>query len=306
MEIRKLDVFCKVVELKSFTRAAEAALLSQPTVSEHIRTLEEELGLKLVDRMGREVEPTPAGQILYDYASRLLRLQQEALQAIARFTGILSGTVHIGASSIPGTYILPGMLGSFCRQHPEVKPFVHISDSRAIAAQVLDGTLDLGLVGAIWNERGLEWTTLFADTLVLAVPPDSPLAAQQSVAIDELFRHPCILREPGSGTRKVLARILDQQGLKEADLQAVAVLGSNEAIKEAIKAGLGMSIVSLKSIAEDVRMGHLAAVLLDNQGSERPISLIQRKNKEPSPVAAAFIAFLQTAAQQESPALDTP
>jgi DNA-binding transcriptional LysR family regulator len=297
MDIKKLDVFCKVVELKSFTKAAEAAQLSQPTVSEHLRNLEEELGVKLVDRLGREVEPTPVGRLLYSHAVRLLRLQQETLQAVAQFNGALSGEVRIGASTIPGTYILPGLLGSFCRLHPAVKPLVQISDSRATAARVIDGTFDLGLVGAIWNERSLEWTALFSDTLVVAVSPGHSLAARPSLAINELCHHPFILREPGSGTRKILARILEQHGFKETDLDDVAVLGSNEAIKEAVKAKLGISMLSARSIAEDVQEGKLAAVSLEQIVTERPIYLIQRKNREPSPVAAVLIDFLRASAE---------
>lgn len=297
MDIKKLDVFCKVVELKSFTKAAEAAQLSQPTVSEHLRNLEEELGVKLVDRLGREVEPTPVGRLLYSHAVRLLRLQQETLQAVAHFNGALSGEVRIGASTIPGTYILPGLLGSFRRLHPAVKPLVHISDSRATAARVIDGTFDLGLVGAIWNERSLEWTALFSDTLVVAVHPRHPLAGRPSLAIEQLGSHPFILREPGSGTRKILARILEQHGYKETDLDEVAVLGSNEAIKEAVKADLGISVLSARSIAEDVEGGKLAAVSLEQVATERPICLIQRKNREPSPVAAVLIDFLRARAE---------
>ncbi len=300
MDIRKLEVFCKVVELKSFTKAAEAALLSQPTISEHIRNLEEELGVKLVDRLGREVAPTPVGRLLYSHAVRLLRLQQEALQAVALYNGALSGDVRIGASTIPGIYILPKLLGTFRRAHPDVKPLVHISDSRTTAAKVIDGTIDLGLVGAIWSERSLEWTALFNDTLVLAVHPRHPLAKQSFVALDQLFHHPFILREPGSGTRKILTRIFEQHGFKETDLREVAVLGANEAIKEAIKAGMGISVLSARSIAEDVREGRLAALPLEQIADTRPIYLIQRKSREPSPVASAVIEFLRATAELDS------
>ena len=301
MDIRRLEVFRKVVELKSFTKAAEAALLSQPTVSEHIRNLEEELGLKLVDRLGREAEATPVGRLLYSYAVRMTQLQQEALQAVARYNGALSGEVRIGASSLPGAYILPRLIGSFCRQHPEVKPVVQISGSRVIAAKIMEGEVDLGLVGAIWNERGLEWTGLFADTLVLAVPPDHPLAARASVALGELANHPCILREQGSGTRKILARMLERQGLREGDLREAAVLGSNEAVREAVKAGVGMAVLSARSVAQDVQAGFLVALALEDATAERPIYLIQRKNREPSPAAAAFGEHLRAAADYETP-----
>lgn len=302
MDIRKLDVFRKVVELKSFTKAAEAVLLSQPTVSEHIRNLEEELGLKLVDRLGREVEPTPVGMVLYRYAVRMTQLQQEALQAVTRYNGDLSGELRIGASTIPGSYILPRMLSSFCSRYQEVKPVVRINSSRTIAAQIVEGSVDIGLVGAIWNERGLEWTAAFTDTLVLAVPALHPLAGAESVKLQDLRDLPFIQREIGSGTRRVVARMFEQQGIREADLQEVALLGSNEAVRESVKAGLGVAIISSRSVAQDVQCGHLVAVPLDDPVAIRPIYLLQRKNRELSPVAAAFVEYLQLAADEEEPA----
>ena len=301
MDIRKLDVFRKVVELKSFTKAAEAALLTQPTVSEHIRNLEEEVGMKLVDRLGRQTEPTPAGRILYRYAVRMVQLQQEALQAVARFNGTLSGEVRIGASTIPGAFILPRLIASFCRHSPDVRPLVQIGDSKTTGARILEGIDDLGLVGAIWNERGLAWTALFTDTLVLAVPPDHPLAARPSVSVTELCRHPCVLREQGSGTRKVVARLLEQHGHREADLHEVASLGSNEAVREAVKAGIGLAVLSGRCIAQDLEAGSLAAIALEERGAERPMYLIQRKNRELSPVAAAFADHLRAAAERDAP-----
>lgn len=299
MDIRKLDVFRKVVELKSFTKAAEAALLSQPTVSEHIRNLEEELGLKLVDRLGREVEATPVGLVLYRYAVRMLQLQQEAVQAVTRYTGELGGELRIAASTIPGAYILPKMLAGFCGQYPEVKPLVRISDSRTVAAQILEGSVDIGLVGAIWNERGLEWTTLCTDTLVLAVPALHPLAEATAVKLEEVLHLPFINREPGSGTRRVVARMLEQQGLRESDLREVAQLGSNEAVREAIKAGLGVAILSSRSVEQELRCGSLVTIPLEDAAAQRPIFLLQRKNRELPPVASAFVEHLRPATDQE-------
>ena len=302
MDIRKLDVFRKVVELKSFTKAAEAALLSQPTVSEHIRNLEDELGLKLVDRLGREVGPTPVGVVLYRYAVRMTQLQQEALQAVARYNGNLSGELRLGASSIPGAYILPRMISSFCSRYREVKPIVQINSSRTVAAQIVEGSVDIGLVGAIWNERGLEWTAAFTDTLVLAVPLLHPLAEAESVKLEELRNLPFIQRETGSGTRRVVTRMFEQQGIREADLQEVAMLGSNEAVREAVKAGFGVAITSSRSVAQDVHCAHLAAVPLDDPDAVRPIYLLQRKNRELSPVAAAFVEHLKQAADEDGSA----
>lgn len=299
MDIRKLDAFCKVVELRSFTKAAQAVQLSQPTVSDHIRNLEEELGQKLVDRLGREVEPTPVGQLLYSYATRMLRLQQEAVEAIVHYSGQFVGNLLIGASSIPGTYILPAIVGMFHQQYPQIKTIVHVSGSRAIAKKVLDGEYDLGLVGGIWNERGLEWQALFHDTLVLITQPGSALIDRQPIPVSELLAQPFVLREQGSGTRKNIAHILENKGYKESDLREVAQFGSNEAVKEAVKAGVGVSMLSRRSVAEDLQRGTLVALSLADLSGERPFYLVTRKNRALQPSVSAFASHLRAAAEQE-------
>lgn len=296
MDIRKLDVFCKVVELKSFTRAARAVFLSQPTVSDHVRHLEEELGQKLVDRLGREAEPTPAGRLLYDYASRILRLQQETLEALARFGGRLSGETTIGASTIPATYILPALVGTFRAAHPEVTVSVRISGSHEIARKVLAGEYDLGLVGAVWNERGLDWTELFTDTLVLVARPDHPLAGRGPVTLDDLCGQDYVGREPGSGTRKVIGALLEAAGRRETDLHQVALFGANEAVREAVKAGVGVSMLSRRSVAADLAAGTLVEIFLVGVSGERPFYLLRRKNRQLPPSAAALAEHLVAAA----------
>lgn len=299
MEIRKLEVFCKVVELKSFTKTAEAVLLSQPTVSEHIRSLEEELGQKLIDRLGREVEPTPVGSLLYSYAIKILRLQHETLQAVEQYSGHLSGRITIGSSTIPGTYILPALINTFRKLHPEIKATIRISSSRVIARQVIDGEFDFGVIGAVWNERSLEWSEVFTDALTVAMPPDHPLAKKKSISTKALLNEPFIFREQGSGTRKVISQMLESQGIKENQLQEVAVIGSTAAVKEAVKSGMGLSILSSRSVKEEISFGQLASLPLKGAEMQRPFYLIQRKNRELPPVAAAFTKYLKKEARKE-------
>ncbi|WP_448873651.1 selenium metabolism-associated LysR family transcriptional regulator [Desulfobulbus propionicus] len=298
MDIRKLDAFCKIIELKSFTKAAQAMQLSQPTVSDHIRNLEEELGQKLVDRLGREVEPTPVGRLLYTYASRILRLHQETLQAIVHYSGQFVGNLLIGASTIPGTFILPKIISGFRQQYPGIKTVVHISGSRIVAQKVLAGEYDFGLAGAIWKERGLEWQPLFTDTLVLVACPGCSLDSRQPVPISAILSEPFVLREQGSGTRKSIAQILESKGYREADLHEVAQFGSNEAVKEAVKAGVGISMLSRRSITEELERGTLVAVALVDVSGERPFYLVTRRNKALSPVATAFVQHLRMVADQ--------
>lgn len=293
MEINKLEAFCKVVELKSFTRAAEAVLLTQPTVSEHIRSLEQELGQKLLDRLGRVVEPTPVGSLFYGYAQKILQTRREAEQAVAQFTGSLVGRIRVGCGTIPGTYLLPELIGRFRARYPTIKTTLRISSSQIISEKVLKGELDFGVVGAKWNESGLSWTQMFHDELTLVAHPAHPWAGGNPVSLADVMQEPFILREPESGTRKVFSRILAENGLKENDLQEVAEIGSTAAIKEAVKAGIGISILSRCALRDDINCGRLVAVTIQGQKLERSFYLVQRKNRELSPVASVFLEYLR-------------
>lgn len=288
MEIRRLEVFCRVVELKSFTRAAEAVLLSQPTVSENIRLLEETLGEKLFDRLGRQVLPTGAGKILYRHARRIIAQRDQALQAIEQYRGQLVGDLNLGASTIPGAYILPERIVAFRVEHPTIQTRLRIAGTARIAEALSEGTLELGVIGAKWKDQHLDCEEFYADELVLAVPSRHPWSKRVSVGVEELEAQPFILREEGSGTRMVMGRALKDYGFDPARLAVVAEMGSTEAVLQGIKAGLGLSILSSLAVADDLRKGMLTSVPLKNLRIQRPFYLAQRKNRHLSPLALAF------------------
>lgn len=294
MDIHRLEVFCKVVELKSFTKAAEGVFLSQPTVSEHIRSLEEMLGERLVDRLGREALPTQAGQILYKYARKIIRLRQETIQAMAEYRGALAGHLTIGASTIPGAYILPQQIGAFKKIHPAIQITLSIGNSRAVADGVLAGDTEFGIVGARWSDPALEWKEILDDELVLAVYPSHPFAKKKAVEPARLLNEPMIIRERDSGTRKVVTHLLEKH-LDLAKLQIVAEMGSTEAVRQGIKSEVGIAVLSRLAVAEDIERGSLVAVPLTNIHLSRPFYLITRKNRQPSPVCSTFLDFLQQA-----------
>lgn len=294
MDLHRLEVFCRVVELKSFTRAAEASFLSQPTVSEHLRSLEETLAVKLVDRLGREVLPTPAGRILYDYARRILRLRNEAAAAIANHGGRHGGHLWVGASTIPGTYLLPELIGRFKKRYPEVLVTIKIANSRQAAEQVIRGDCEFGVVGARWNEAVLEWEPLFADELTLVVRHDHPWAGRGEIEPAQLFEAPFIDRERESGTRKVMQEILQGHGLEVNKLRVIAEMGSTEAVRQSVKAGIGVAIISRRAIRDDLACGSLAEVAIKGVGFARPFYLVRRKKRQPSPIATLFLDFLKS------------
>lgn len=288
MDIRRLEVFCKVLELSSFTKAAEAVRLSQPTVSENIRLLEESLGEKLFDRLGRQVLPTGAGKILYRYARRIIQQRDEALQAIQQYRGQLVGELTLGASTIPGAYILPNLIVAFQTNHPTIRTSLRIAGTASIAEALLEGTLELGVIGAKWKDQHLDCEEFYADELVLTVNPGHPWVGRAPVAVEELEGQPFILREEGSGTRMVMSRALKNHGFDPIRLFAVAEMGSTEAVLQGIKASLGISILSSLAVADEVRQGNLVTVPLKDLRIRRPFYLAQRKNRQLSPLALAF------------------
>lgn len=292
MDVRALEVFCRIVELKSFSRAAEAVYLTQPTVSGHIKGLEEFVGLKLLDRLGREVVPTKAGELLYGYAKQVLALRNQAIQALDEYKGSLKGHLVVGGSNIPGEYVLPALLARFKTRYPDISITLKIADSREIARGVLDGAYELGAVGARFDDGQLVYAKFLEDELVLVLPADHPWAAKPVVNLKELSAQQIILREVGSGSRKVLEEALRSAGMNADALAVVAELGSTEAIRQAVKAGAGVSVISLRAIQEDLERGTLRTVPLEGVRLIRDFYLVYHKNRSRSPLCETFVTFL--------------
>lgn len=293
MDIRRLEVFCNVVDLGSFTRAAEVSLLSQPSVSEHVRALEDHFDEKLIDRLGRLAQPTHAGKILYQYARSIIQLKNEANQAIAQFQGAIAGKLALGASTIPGAYLLPQMIETFKNNYSGVDLMLKIAGTSQIVEEVLNGHLELGLVGTLWKDQRVTCEPMFSDELVLSVYPEHPWARRGSILPAELLDTPFILRESGSGTRIEMTKALKGVGVETGHLQSVAEMGSNEAVRQGVRAKIGVSILSLLSVQEDIECGKLVSVPIDGLTMPRSFYLVQRRNRQLSPLAAAFYQHLQ-------------
>ncbi len=291
MDIHRLEIFCRVVELKNFTKAAESLLLSQPTVSEHIRYLEEFLGEQLLDRSGREVVPTPVGRILYRHAKKIIRAREQIIQEINHFRGVIAGTVFVGASNIPGTYILPPIMASFRKRFPEVKLTVKIGGSREIVDMVLKGDVDIGFTGARWDEKRLEWYDLCEDKLVLAVGVKSNLCESPEIDLNDILNLPFVIRERGSGTRAVTEMVLQDYGLSMSRLNIVAELGSNEAVKQAIRSGMGVSFISRFAVIDDVANNLIKIVNVRKVNLTRLFYLVKVKRRKLTPVTSEFMKW---------------
>jgi DNA-binding transcriptional LysR family regulator len=297
MDLRALEVFCKIVELRSFSKAAEAVLLTQPTVSGHIKALETELGLRLFDRAGKTVTPTRAGEILYGYARRILALREEAQQAVNEHKGGLKGHLALGGSNIPGAYILPPLLAAFKREHPEVTISLHISGSRDIVRGVIEGTYEVAMVGARFEEGRVHYEPFAQDELVLAVPAMHPWATRSTVRLTELVGQPFIMRERGSGTRKVMEQALTDHAVDPGSLRVVLEVTGNEAVRQALKAGAGISVISRRAIEDDIRHKTVAALRIHGVRLVRDFFLVTHRSRSRSPLGKAFLSFLEQSAK---------
>ncbi|PYM20702.1 MAG: LysR family transcriptional regulator [Candidatus Rokuibacteriota bacterium] len=294
MDLRRLEIFLKVAELGSFSRAADALFLTQPTVSEHVRALEDELGVQLLDRLGRGTTPTKAGTLLLGYARRLLTLSREARQAIEQFQGRVSGELVLGGSTIPGEYVLPALIGAFRGKYPDVSISLRIGASRQVQEWVEQGHVEVGVVGALPASRTLETRQLMADDLVLVVPPEHPWVARKTVTVEDVKREPLILRERGSGSRETLEQALKEVGLELTAFHVVGEIASTQAVKQAVRAGLGLSFVSHRAVEDECRAGLLACVKVSNLNVSRAFHIVTHRDRSRSPLAQAFLAFVES------------
>lgn len=292
MDIHVLELFCKIVELGSFSRAAEAVYLTQPTVSGHIKNLEEELGVRLLDRLGHRAAPTKAGELLYHHAKRILAIRQEAQQALDEFKGGLRGELIIGASSIPGGYILPPLIAGFKARYPEIALVLKVSDSKQIVDAVINGIYEVGAVGAKFDDGRIGYQKFAEDEMVLVVPPDHPWAGRGSVTVRELVNQPFYIRERGSGTRQFMEKALEQHHLSTGAFKIVGELGNNEAIRQAVKAGGGMAIISSLAVAADIKCRELAALHVEGVKLTRDFYLITHRHRSQAPICKAFLKFV--------------
>ncbi len=288
MDLWQLTVFCKVVETKSFSKAGQKIHLSQPTVSSHIKDLESYFDTRLIDRFSRTAEPTPAGKLLYDYARRLIVLKEEMEHCLGEFLGTKSGKLTIGGSTIPGEYLLPKIIGKFTRIHPQINIHLEIGDTRNIIQYILDGKLELGVVGAKSNDINIIQKKLVEDQMCLTVPVGHKWFGKKSVPMEALFNEPFIQREDGSGTLKSLTLSMQKRGYDIHNLNTAAIMGSTEAVRQGIKNHVGISVVSAIAVADDVRSGTLATLDIDGIELRRCFYLTRHKIRTPSPLSISF------------------
>jgi len=292
LNLHHLRVFAAVADHGGFSRAAVALRISQPAVSKSVQELERQVGLALFDRVGRAPKLTEAGESLLIRARELFGVARVAEEELASLRGLERGILRVGASTTVATYFLPAILAQFHAQHPGVRMRVLSANTRAVARKLLEGRLDIALVeGPVQHDR-ISVTPWRDDELVVIAPASHPLLRKRRVSPADLADEPFILREPGSGTREVAESELARYGVHAT---ASMQLGSTEAIKQAVAAGLGLAVVSKASAADQLALGYIAVVRLRGITFVRELSELQLIGRRPGASATAFRALLRIA-----------
>ena len=271
-------MFHAVARLLSFTKAAEVLHMTQPAVTFQIRQLEEQFDTRLFDRAHNRVSLTEAGHVAFEYAETIFESYSEMENAIREITGNISGSLTLGASTTISEYMLPSLLGDFNKKNPEVLLKLRVSNTEGIVSMVENNVIDLGVVEGPVTNKNLLVEVCRKDDLVVVVPADHDLAGQKSVSVKKMLNYPFICREEGSGTREVILEHLKAQGLGKHALKACLELGSPEAVKGAVEAGMGITILSSVSIVKELKLGILKAVPLDPPLS-REFSFVRQRQK---------------------------
>lgn len=278
MADRRLQVFHTVARLLSFTKAAEHLHMTQPAVTFQVRQLEEHFNTRLFDRTHNRISLTEAGERVYQFADRIFTLYGEMENSVRDLTGEVSGVLLIGASTTIAEYLLPALLGDFKSKYQDVNIRLQVANTDHIVSMVENNTIDLGVVEAPVANKNLVVETCRMDQMVLIVPKTHELAKLKSVPMSRILDYPYICREEGSGTREVMLEHLNASGVESCNLNIVMELGSPEAVKGAVEAGMGISIISRATITKELALGTLVALNID-PNIERPFSFVHQKQK---------------------------
>jgi DNA-binding transcriptional LysR family regulator len=290
MADRRLQVFHAVAKHRSFTKAAETLFMTQPAVTFQIKQLEEQFNVRLFERGHGQISLTDAGQVVFEYAERILSLSSELDARMKDLTGHVAGVLLIGASMTIADYLLPQVLGEFKARYPSVVPRLLVANSEAVQNQVAEHSLDIGFIEGESLLPSLVTEVCCEDELQLVCAPLHPLAKAKAITPDLLAQHAYISREPGSGTREVADRYLQKAGVAPDSLHPVMELGSPEALKGLVSTGYGFAIMSRATVAKEARLGELVGVPFSPR-MVRNLSAVYPKQKFHPKMLASFVAF---------------
>jgi LysR family transcriptional regulator, low CO2-responsive transcriptional regulator len=290
LTLHQLRTFRAVAEQLSFSAAAHELSISQPSVSYQVKELEAVLGLPLIDRLGKRVRLTEAGEVLYEYARRTLTLLDEVALVMEQMRGIERGTLRVGASATVGIYVIPLALGAYKKVHPNLALSLEIGSREMLQERLKRGVLDLAVLSLPIADPNLESTPFMDDELVLVVPAGHPLAGRADLTLRDFIGESFLMREPGSGTRLAVEMAARRAGVS---LQVGMELGSNGAIKHAVEAGLGVAVLSSHAIELERKGGGLVVVDIEGFPILRPWSIVHLRRRQLPAAVAQFIEFLR-------------
>ncbi len=291
MDLHQLKIFVSVFKNKSFSRASEELYLTQPTISDHIKTLEEELQCNLFDRLGRTIMPTKEAESLYGHAIEILEKIDILKDTFSQFKKELSGELIIGASTIPGTYLMPTIISDFRKKYPAISFQVVIGDSKEIIGKISRHELLMGIVGAKISDSQLVFTPFLEDELIAISSP--ALIQQNKLTMEELVKFPLIFRESGSGTQREVEQILEVKGISSDTLKIAGIFGSTDAIKQAVKSGLGVSIVSKLSVIDELKFETLKEIKVTDIQMKRKFYIVTHQKRTLPLAYSIFIDYLK-------------
>lgn len=290
MDIHHLKVFSSVYKNKSFSKASEELNLTQPTISNHIKALEDELECRLFDRLGRSIMPTKEADILYNHSVELIEKANELREAISEVKKEISGKIIIGASTIPGVYLLPKMISGFQKKYPSISYQISISDSGGIINNVTNHELLLGIVGAKLSNEHIEYIPFIDDELIAVSSPT--IVTQNKLTLQEFIKYPFILREEGSGTRRETEKFFESKGITLDKIHVNGIFGSTDAVKQAVKAGLGVTILSRFSVQDEINYGILREIKLSDVNMKRKFYAIKHKKRTLPKAYDLFLKYI--------------
>ena len=300
MAERRLQVFSAVAKHLSFTRAAEALFMTQPAVTFQIRQLEEQHGVRLFERRHGSILLTSAGELMLDYAQKIIALSDEMDTRLAEITGEMRGPLLVGASTTIAEFLLPTILGEFNALYPQVRARLIVANSEKIESQVAEQTLDVGLIETHGKLAGLASQVCCEDELQVICAPDYPLAQHKAVSPKSLIDYEFISREPGSGTREITETYFRAHKLEPQNLKTQMELGSPEALKGVVATGLGFAILSRLAVEADVRIGKLVAIPL-KPALKRKLYLTYPEDRFRSRLTQTFIDFARGKLRELAP-----
>jgi DNA-binding transcriptional LysR family regulator len=289
MNLHFLRSFFAVASRGSFSQAARDLYISQSAVSRAVQDLEREIGSALLHRSAHDLSLTEAGQILYDHATLIFAMERDAYAALEQLQGLKRGHLTIGASNTIGTYLLPPLLGDFHRRYPDIRLNLEISNTTQIIGQLRTAPFDVAFVEGQIDTTGLVVTPWRVDHLIVIAPADHALVRKETVSLDELLAEPFILREPQSATRAAIESVLQTHGVH---LKIAMELGSNQAVKQAVSAGLGLAIVSEATVELEITCGKLVILNVSELNLTRTLSQVVVVSRSPSPALKAFLAMV--------------